>query len=592
MNWTEIEDVAYLDTAVCSISYRDRFLKILSQDLFVHMGASANLNYNMSNWVLCREFKVQKVCLSPNLLQTGHQCFQFFSSLRSLKTNFCNGLIDFLKLYGREVTDLDLSEEMLFGDAKFNNTNKISDHQLEEILTILRHVKKLNIQGCTSLTNSSISRVGTLCVELETINMCGCFQLTTKAHIYLTSKFTQLNSIQFCCFKGKIIDKDLKIVFKNCLYLEKLVIKECDVVTNDSIIVLADNCSTLRYLELTFGHLITDVSLCHLVIKNKNLQQLLLHECNITDHFLMILAQNCIFIKKLFLDCCYQITNVGVVYIAESLRNLTTLSITGSEKISDISIMMLARNCSHLRNVNLSGIKKITDLSAAEFMQFCPCLTNFGFNYTKIKLEFVFQKQVTNYKFTALAIRAGEFVCEDFSVSITSQKGVQTAEFNSPVPKISSLVLQAVLLSSPHLLCLTIEGYDALLDKHLTCVFEMCTQLKSVKLVANRKLTIKSIVCVGALCKNLQAFHVGNFYDLTDDVLCAFFCAQSKLSNVSILCCEQVSDASMNILARICGNTLKFLHLNLLPLITNRTMETMQSQCKLTTLSVIDCGNE
>jgi hypothetical protein len=585
MEWTDIVDVICLDTSMCNRTFRERFLELISKDTFIHNGSSVIRDEKLISWIENRSVKVYSIYLSPQILFSGHIGFQNLSSVKVLKSFYCPALIIFLKSFQGQITELDLSMDSVTGE-ELKSDIQITDIQLEEILSLLTHLKKINLEGCTAITNRSVSRVHTFCAAIEMIKLCGCYQLTSKVHIILFSKLQLLRQIEFCCFKGKITDKDLKICFSNCQFVERLVIKECDIVTDDSICILANHCHNLVYLEITFGILISDISLCQLVNNNGNLKHLLLHDCKVSDHFFLVLGETCKFMEELYVENCRHITNVGLSCIANSLLKLKTFSISGSNTITDFSIMMIARNCTKLNNVNLSGNKKITELSAAEFIQYCPYLTNFGFNKTKIKMDFVFQKYASINNFTNLSISFGIEFCEEYNVTLSIKKNTQFIEFYSGSPNISTSILHDVLLSCPMLLSLSLQGHDRLLDKHFIGVFEYCEQLKSIKLLGNSGLTVSTIRRIGAVCKHLTHFHVSHFSDLKDDILCAFFCAQSSLENVSIKLSEQISDASMNVLARVCSKTLQQLCITGSPLITPLTTDVMRLQCNLIQLSI------
>ncbi|CCH42344.1 Antagonist of mitotic exit network protein 1 [Wickerhamomyces ciferrii] len=132
---------------------------------------------------------------------------------------------------------------------------------------------------------------------------------------------------------SKIVnDEFITKVSLMCPKLEILDLRACELISDNSIVQIAQNCSNLINLNLgrhLNGHLITDNSLINLS-RNTKIQTLGMAGCAITDRGVWELAINCSdSLQRLSINNCYMLTNLSLPSIFQHgyFHNVSVLEI-------------------------------------------------------------------------------------------------------------------------------------------------------------------------------------------------------------------------------------------------------------------------
>ncbi|CAG8490122.1 39054_t:CDS:2 [Gigaspora margarita] len=146
-------------------------------------------------------------------------------------------------------------------------------------------------------------------------------------------------------------------------------------ISDNSLNKIADSCSNLEYLSLECDKNITNISMIKIAHSCPKLQYLSLLHCGITDETLKAIAYFCPELQHLRLISCEGISDMGVCVIATSCRNIIDLSLEGCA-VSDISVKKIAqssRSCPRLEVLLLLNCF-ITDISIHEIIRSCKNL--------------------------------------------------------------------------------------------------------------------------------------------------------------------------------------------------------------------------
>jgi hypothetical protein len=592
--WTDVIDLTKFDTAMCCSRDRFLFLETISTAPFCHNGKlkefdSFQKHMDYVDWLLLRSISVESILLAPEKLSDLRKYKTILRNLLSLRTSYTPNLGNFIGFNCQQIRSLDISNYSSDEEKAW----QVDDQSLESILLVIDNLELLNIGGCTLITNLAMTQLCTLCPELSSLLISGCFRISSKAHVMISAKFKEIKRLEFCCFKGKINDNDMKIVFTNCIALEHLVIKECDVITDHTIKLLATNGGgMLHHFECTYGHLLSDVSICAIIQANPILEYLMLHECNVSDQILRDVSEYNLNIAELHLNYCSGITNTGLNYLNKHQRvaKISTLSITGCNKISDMAIIELSRKCKMLENFDISDCGKLTNTCGEEIIKCCDKLTNFKFDGTKIEPTKIFAGFGGGEIINSYDIRFGFEYTGFFSHSLTTLHGVKNVDVRSTECFATSTILSRLIRCGNNLLCVSLHGLSNLNDKLIELMCQKCPNLIRVSLLKNQRVTKKSVALFGSVFANkLQMFEISHILDLSDDILCAFFFSQTRLETIYIASCGSITDASMKVLARACHQKLLKLTLICMPLITKATMDVMHRDCNLRFLNIINC---
>lgn len=102
----------------------------------------------------------------------------------------------------------------------------------------------------------------------------------------------------------------------------------------------------------------------------------LVHSRQILDSSAKAIATRCVFLRKLNMKECSNITNDSLFAIVNGCADLEFLNLEGCSGIDDDGVRAIARKCSGLTSINLSQCTKITDSSLQELIYRCHGLTH------------------------------------------------------------------------------------------------------------------------------------------------------------------------------------------------------------------------
>jgi hypothetical protein len=143
-------------------------------------------------------------------------------------------------------------------------------------------------------------------------------------------------------------------------------------------------------------HIITlDLSMCTCIsdhgiqsVLDENLKELDISVTNkslVSDTTLINLANNCKQLQILRLNHCYSITNSGISVLVNGCNILHTLELVWCNKLSDISLLSIASSASSktLSDLSLSDVTKITDRGIAALSNSCSNISRLVLNYCR-----------------------------------------------------------------------------------------------------------------------------------------------------------------------------------------------------------------
>ena len=164
-----------------------------------------------------------------------------------------------------------LSFKSHFGFPWVNNT------LLEQIGKSCKHLRHLNVNGCSQISDKGLIHIITNCTRLKSLNVSNLSLITNETLVNISNNSSSLNSliIQRC---SKISDSGIQILLKSCSNLQSLDVGGCHQLTNafmkdisiyskklrflglgdlsqitiDSVDAVIRGCSELRFLDFPF----------------------------------------------------------------------------------------------------------------------------------------------------------------------------------------------------------------------------------------------------------------------------------------------------------------------------------------------------
>ncbi|CAG8617995.1 10355_t:CDS:2 [Diversispora eburnea] len=201
--------------------------------------------------------------------------------------------------------------------------------------------------------------------------------------------------------------------------------------TDHSIIELANRCSKLQYLEISWGGNITDKSIYEIA-----------RSCYCLRHLGISGGKSCISDKSI-----REITRFN--------PNIQSLNFNNCKKLTDITIHALVGSYLDLRELDLSDCKRITDIGIRQIAQ-CRNLEHLALNYLKFLSD--------------------EMIC------IIVQSYPSISYLNLKFCNITDTAVEAVTQSCRNIEYLNFYGSKSITDKSISKLAKICSKVRDLEL--------------------------------------------------------------------------------------------------------------
>ncbi|XP_068780736.1 F-box/LRR-repeat protein 17 [Struthio camelus] len=228
---------------------------------------------------------------------------------------------------------------------------------------------------CKQLSDTSIIAVASQCPLLQKVHVGNQDRLTDEGLKQLGSKCRELKDIHFGqCYK--ISDEGMIIIAKGCLKLQRIYMQENKLVTDQSVKAFAEHCPELQYVGF-MGCSVTSKGVIHLT-NLRNLSSLdLRHITELDNETVMEIVKRCKNLNSLNLCLNWIINDRCVEVIAKEGRNLKELYLV-SCKITDYALIAIGRYSMTIETVDVGWCKEITDHGATQIAQSSKSLRYLG----------------------------------------------------------------------------------------------------------------------------------------------------------------------------------------------------------------------
>lgn len=319
----------------------------------------------------------------PSRSLFSHMDNNAIQRLHAMIMNFCR-LED-----GTLSTDIDLKQYAI--DSGQTITNAV----VQELCAIQPHLTRLNLSGCSEVTDAGLWAIAKHCEDIRDLNLSGCDSIT---HIGLRSISLRCFNITSLDFSGchKLDDMGLTVLAGGGWHLEHVKLTGCDGVSDTGVGKLAKNSEKLTTLDLNgcvnlgeFGN----SALKELGTNCLGLRELDLSGCRrIEDQGLRALAVGCTSLEKLCLSNCQSLTGATLKELCKNSRKLSILAVPGCIQLHDrdFETFHQAAFQNSLVTLDISGCVKISDRAIGAICQSvggrlkkflvaqCPGLTDFS----------------------------------------------------------------------------------------------------------------------------------------------------------------------------------------------------------------------
>ncbi|KKA26324.1 hypothetical protein TD95_003516 [Thielaviopsis punctulata] len=290
--------------------------------------------------------------------------------------------------------------------------------------------------------------------------------------------------------------------------------------------------------------------------------------------------RKCRMVERLTLTNCKQVTDVGLVSLIRRNKFMTALDISGNQSITDKVITALAETCDRLQGLNISGCTSVTAESVTQVAQKCTQLKRVKLNeITSINDQVVYSLAENCPNLLEVDLQSCENVSSPAITALLKQSRAMRElrlQFVLRLTDEAFLQLPAVQLDCLRILDLT--GCVELTDDGVKQVIGLAPRLRNVVLAKCRNITDASLRAIATLGKNLHFIHLGHCNQITDagvsylvqactriryiDLGCCTLLTDDsvrlladlpKVKRIGLVKCNQITDASINVIARNCA---------------------------------------
>lgn len=288
---------------------------------------------------------------------------QRLSKLQSLKLDGCQVTRAGLQAIGNCCFSLkELSLSKCLG---------VTDEGLSSIVKKQKQLRKLDITCCRKITYDSVAHIANCCKSLTSLKMESCTLVPREAFILIGQRCHLLEELDLT--DNEIDDEGLRSI-SNCSKLASLKLGICLNITDKGLILIGDRCPKLLELDLYRAMEITDSGIQAIACGCRGLEIINMAYCkDITDTSLISLSK-CVNLNTLECRGCPLITSLGIAAIAVGCKQLSKLDIKKCYNIDDLGAIYLARFSKNLRQANLS-YTSITDVGLLSLASI-SCLQN------------------------------------------------------------------------------------------------------------------------------------------------------------------------------------------------------------------------
>lgn len=236
------------------------------------------------------------------------------------------------------------------------------------------NLTNLRLAACEFVNESVIEAVTISCTNLTEINLSSCHFEDPDALRCLT-KLKRLKHLNL--YRIPLQDDILLEIFRNCKEIQFLNIGSNIAIENGNAILegLSENCQRLRGIDMWRCKTVNAIGVSLLSKSCREIEELDFGWCsNIKSHgpSIILIAENCRRLKKLFLTAIRSINNDDIGALAEYSSGLEQFDILGTGNITSDSVRRLLTRCTKLKLLDISFCSSIDAQKVKEWRREFP----------------------------------------------------------------------------------------------------------------------------------------------------------------------------------------------------------------------------
>ncbi|XP_065717807.1 F-box/LRR-repeat protein 17 isoform X2 [Patagioenas fasciata] len=277
--------------------------------------------------------------------------FQFWKQLDlSSRQQVTDELLEKIASRSQNITEINISD-----------CRNVSDKGVRILAIKCPGLLRYTAYRCKQLSDTSIIAVASQCPLLQKVHVGNQDRLTDEGLKQLGSKCRELKDIHFGqCYK--ISDEGMIIIAKGCLKLQRIYMQENKLLRNlsnldlrhiteldnETVMEIVKRCKNLNSLNLCLNWIINDRCVEVIAKEGRNLKELYLVSCKITDYALIAIGQYSVTIETVDVGWCKEITDHGATQIAQSSKSLRYLGLMRCDQVNEATVEQLVQQYPHI----------------------------------------------------------------------------------------------------------------------------------------------------------------------------------------------------------------------------------------------------
>ena len=367
--WLEMGDLGRLDSALCCVSFRSKFLATLNSRGFVAVGNSEKVTDDQQLlWLFSRRVQLKALSIrDPDLNFCAQDC-AVFGRLENLEIFYRNRLRVLIDGCASNLKALKVSGcESIFQDA-FHTIFKCAQLRTLHIDGMNKYMDR---KKPTSRPNYISSVENTKLLYLKTF-VCDWWEMPLRNVHELLDRAPALQHIQL---KGIACnDSVIEKIVRYYPDLKSIQLIRCCLLSSEGINQLSA-LNHLECLDVNGSAGVCNDAVMNIITANPALRTVnLRHGRELTSLCVMKIAATCPNLTALDIAYCPFMKDDALLLIANKCPLLQDIQLCECEFITDTGMLRLANMCTKLTRVNIKSCSKVTKLTcdAFEFMGVKP----------------------------------------------------------------------------------------------------------------------------------------------------------------------------------------------------------------------------
>lgn len=353
-----------------------------------------NLTHHIQKVVSCLNTKTVKICVPETPLNSPiyNGIAIILSSLHKIEEAWFDTFAVTDQLITALVMNNSNLQELYLAHALY-----VSDNLTQVIGQYCHNLRKLSWSNMDIISDVAFCQIIKGCPNLENISMQTATEADTDPVVPALTNMTLLafasysKKLKVLCFQTCVstpnLERGLAAIGEGCTELEQLFIHigkglvGTTAITDAGIMSFAEKRPSIKLISLSGLDALTDVAVSALGTNCTHLQELYLHaqpnitgetsfstlsnlkslyqlrvgSCSITDDAVLLLTQACPQLEILVLEVSRNITDVGIVHIANHLTNLQLIGLAELPKVTSSEAIL--EICRKNERLSVPGIK-------------------------------------------------------------------------------------------------------------------------------------------------------------------------------------------------------------------------------------------